>query len=350
MKGLRFDKIKSILFIHHMLAMGEVVLLTGIYEAIKKQLSDVQMSIIARNYACQFLKVLPYFQQIIPIEKLGLYRNKSKLYTGIKIFHFFLSHKYDWIVWREDRNLPYNLFFKLGISINRPKRKINFAPLLKKYCNSNLHICEIYARVLKKVGFSVGPYVKPYLAVNTEDVLWAKNFLGKKGIKKEDKIVGICPVSNLKIKNWTTHKVNLLIEYITQNKGVKVLLFAQNFPVDKKVVEIGRLPFNRLMALIKLCNVFVSVDTGPMHTASALGIPTIALFGPTSGKMFAPLSKGSKVIQKEISCPYYNPYASLFPYSNEVSCYQQDRCLWKKKSCINLIEVDEVWKALKEFI
>lgn len=350
----RFDQVKSILFIHHMLAMGEVVLLTGVYETIIKNIPNIQLSIIASKYACQFLQTLPYFKLIMPIEQLGLYTSKSKLFILRKITSFFLKNRYDWIIWRDDKKLPYNLVLKAGVIFNRPKRNINFAPLLKKHLNSNLHICKIYTRVLKEIGFYIEDIVVPHLEVKEGDAFWAEHFLMQRDIdkKKGYKIIGICPISNLKIKNWPMEKVSLLIEELLSiNKNIKILLFSsQNFLIDQDIIRIGILPFNKLIALIKACDIFISVDTGPMHVASALGVPTIALFGPTSGKMFGPISKGSKIIQKEIDCPYYNPYASLFPFGVQNSCYQYDRCLWQETSCINLITVKDVLNALKELI
>ena len=337
-----------------MLAMGEVVLLTGIYETIVKNIPNVQLSIIASKYACQFLQTLPYFKSTMPIEQLGLYTSKSRFFILRKIISFFLKNKYDWIIWRDDKKLPYNSAFKTAIIFNRPKKSINFAPLLKRHLNPNLHICKIYTRLLKEIGFYVENMVTPHLEVKEEDAFWAKHFLTQMDINKEKghKIIGICPISNLKIKNWSMEKVSLLIEkLLSMNKDIKILfLSSQDFLMDQDIIRIGILPFNKLIALIKACDVFISVDTGPMHVASALGVPTIALFGPTSGKMFGPTSKGSKIIQKEINCPYYNPYASLFPFGAQNSCYQQDKCLWQETSCINLITVKDVLNALKELI
>ena len=35
------------------------------------------------------------------------------------------------------------------------------------------------------------------------------------------------------------------------------------------------------MALLKRCSVVVTNDTGPMHVADAVGVPIVAVFGPT---------------------------------------------------------------------
>jgi len=43
------------------------------------------------------------------------------------------------------------------------------------------------------------------------------------------------------------------------------------------------------LALLKRAEVFVSGDTGPLHFAAGLGVPTLALFGPSSPARWAPI-------------------------------------------------------------
>jgi len=50
----------------------------------------------------------------------------------------------------------------------------------------------------------------------------------------------------------------------------------------------GKTSLRELMALLKLCRVLVTNDTGPMHVAAALGTPVVALFGSTSPELTAP--------------------------------------------------------------
>ena len=42
------------------------------------------------------------------------------------------------------------------------------------------------------------------------------------------------------------------------------------------------LSLKRTAHVISQCRLFVSTDSGPMHVASALGVPTVGIFGPTS--------------------------------------------------------------------
>ena len=56
------------------------------------------------------------------------------------------------------------------------------------------------------------------------------------------------------------------------------------------------------MGLISLGRLFVTNDTGPMHVASALGVPVVAVFGPTDPLVTGPLRKPAAVLQKDVPC------------------------------------------------
>ncbi|MFZ0829292.1 MAG: lipopolysaccharide heptosyltransferase II [Verrucomicrobiia bacterium] len=50
----------------------------------------------------------------------------------------------------------------------------------------------------------------------------------------------------------------------------------------------GKTTLRELMALLKICRVLLSNDTGPMHIAAALGTPVVAPFGSTSPELTGP--------------------------------------------------------------
>ena len=62
------------------------------------------------------------------------------------------------------------------------------------------------------------------------------------------------------------------------------------------------LPLLHLAGLISRCALFVTNDTGPMHLAAGLGVPVIALFGPTDDMATGPLGEGHAVIRKTADC------------------------------------------------
>jgi lipopolysaccharide heptosyltransferase II len=56
----------------------------------------------------------------------------------------------------------------------------------------------------------------------------------------------------------------------------------------------GQTSLRQLMALLKLCRLLLSNDTGPMHVAAALGTPVVVPFGSTSPELTGPGLPGDR--------------------------------------------------------
>lgn len=68
--------------------------------------------------------------------------------------------------------------------------------------------------------------------------------------------------------------------------------------------------------LARAAALFVGADTGPTHLAAALGVPTVALFGPTDPARFGPV--GPRAAVWRASKPDYNPARALAPSPDEI--------------------------------
>ncbi|MFA7005674.1 MAG: glycosyltransferase family 9 protein, partial [Verrucomicrobiia bacterium] len=56
------------------------------------------------------------------------------------------------------------------------------------------------------------------------------------------------------------------------------------------------LPLPQLAAILGRCALFAGHDSGITHLAAAVGVPTLALFGPTSPNIWAPLGPRVRVV------------------------------------------------------
>lgn len=61
-------------------------------------------------------------------------------------------------------------------------------------------------------------------------------------------------------------------------------------------------PLDFMLAVLARARVFVTGDTGPLHCAAALGVPTLSLFGPTAAMRWAPLGARHRSLQGGL-CP-----------------------------------------------
>lgn len=83
-----------------------------------------------------------------------------------------------------------------------------------------------------------------------------------------------------------------------------------------------------LAAAISQCAAVITNDSGPLHVAAALSVPTVSIFGPTDpGRTVIP--GASKVVRAQLDCQ---------------PCYQRD-CPLRTHQCMTDISVDEVFAA-----
>lgn len=64
----------------------------------------------------------------------------------------------------------------------------------------------------------------------------------------------------------------------------------------------GQLSLKELASLIEKAALFFGVDTAPMHIAAAVGIPVVALFGPSGDHMWGPWGHSHVVVAQPWSC------------------------------------------------
>jgi lipopolysaccharide heptosyltransferase II len=64
----------------------------------------------------------------------------------------------------------------------------------------------------------------------------------------------------------------------------------------------GETSLPEMIELLRLCDLMVTNDTGPMHVAAALGKPLVAIFGPTEPRRTGPYGHLENVLRIELPC------------------------------------------------
>jgi ADP-heptose:LPS heptosyltransferase len=88
----------------------------------------------------------------------------------------------------------------------------------------------------------------------------------------------------------------------------------------------------QLAAVMEGCRLFIGNDSGITHLAAAVGLPTLAIFGPTDPKIWSPRGKKTVVIRKEIPCS---------------PCPQERFFLCQHGECLKSIEPGEVLEGIR---
>lgn len=71
---------------------------------------------------------------------------------------------------------------------------------------------------------------------------------------------------------------------------------------EKCVNRIGRTSMEELIEELRSCRLLLTNDTGTMHLAALLGLPTVSIFGSTEPAMTAPLGSGHIILRHHVEC------------------------------------------------
>ena len=176
-------------------------------------------------------------------------------------------------------------------------------------------------RILEKLGIEYKDTMRLEMWLRREDEVYARELLNGRWIDENNHtIVGINIAASERwpSKNWPTEASAELCDRLAAD-SVRVVITGMEKDREfvravmtqaksKPAMLVGKTNLLQLAAVIGHCKAFVTPDSAPLHIASAVGVPVIALFGPTSPERHVPPGKGVKVMTREMECrPCYLP-------------------------------------------
>jgi heptosyltransferase II len=159
-----------------------------------------------------------------------------------------------------------------------------------------------------------GPWPDISIKVQSSRQGIAREKLERMGLNLQKKLVGVNPGAFYgSAKRWFSERYAALLDRLIRNLLVEIAVFGapnelaiaqtiQSQMLSHAVILTGKTDLAELIAMISLCDLFITNDSGPMHLAAALGIPTLAIFGPTDEIATGPLSPAAVVLKKRVEC------------------------------------------------
>ena len=173
-------------------------------------------------------------------------------------------------------------------------------------------MAEYYLNLLITYGLRTD-HIWPELKVPFEKLKIAEELFRKEDIPLDRPIVAIQPFSLWPYKEWGVDKYVGLIERIndeydlsiiitgSQNERNRAYEITNNF--GRKVYNFaGNTTIGIFAAVLKLCKLFIGGDSAGIHISSAVGTPTVSIFGPASFSAWAPRGAQNNVVHKNLSC------------------------------------------------
>jgi 3-deoxy-D-manno-octulosonic-acid transferase/heptosyltransferase-1 len=199
------------------------------------------------------------------------------------------------------------------------------------------HAVDRYLDFIRYLG---GDIEEPefLIPIQEENIRRVDELLQRNGIDNKDRFVAVSPVALWDTKLWRDERFAELCDLIVEKLNTKVIFTGrdpnrltniQSLMKSHSVNLGGETTLRDLAYLYKLSSLLITTDSGPMHLAAAVGIPVVALFGPTDAARTGPYGKGHTIIRRKLPC---------------------SPCFLKKcdsMECMSGLTVEEVYQAIK---
>jgi heptosyltransferase-2 len=183
------------------------------------------------------------------------------------------------------------------------------------------------------------------VSTTIEGEAFADDFISKNSLNGNF-IIAIHPGSSQAYIRWNRDNFAELADAILLKHKAKVILLgsAEEKPLleyvaskmKQKPVLLHSTALTNIVSVLKRSNLFIGHSTGPMHIASALKVPVVALFGAVhpldSFKEWGPWNTVNAIVSVDLGCKHCHP----------TDC--------KTFDCMRLIKPQDVLKAAESLI
>jgi heptosyltransferase-2 len=151
------------------------------------------------------------------------------------------------------------------------------------------------------------------LSVSDDRRRQAFAFLREYGTRAGAPVVLICPGSiNSRAKRWPAESYAAVADRFIET-GASVALIGSPAESDvsaevcasmkgQPIVLTGKTTVAEAAAIISIAGVLITNDTGPAHIGSALGTPTLVIFGPTNPLTTRPFARTADIVRHRPDC------------------------------------------------
>jgi heptosyltransferase I len=174
--------------------------------------------------------------------------------------------------------------------------------------NPARHAVRVCADVAEAIGVRVES-LAPELFVSDDADRQCAARLAALGLPAQNFVL-VNPFTRWPSKSWPVERYRELVDRLVRDQDPPVVVhagpgedaglepFRATGERPSRIGVVSGLPLEESLALFRRARLMVTGDTGPMHCAAALGVPVVALFGPTWPERTGPWGTGHRVIQR----------------------------------------------------
>lgn len=343
--------------------LGDIIFLSPAVRVLRSRYPNARITFLASQWVKEIAARVPGVDDVViynaPVETHHVCQRVGET---LRLIHRMRKEEYDLAVLAHRSSVFAGLTAAMGIPNRMGFEGTHFLSQSSPF-EEYRHETERYLRL---VDVEDGD-TSTTLCATDGDKFFAEIFLKEQGIGDGTELIGVLPGggtnpgTTMTIKRWYPEKFAETLQWLQQQHGL-VPLFVGNredaaasdevmrhLPAGFRYVSaVGKSSIGGLCGLLTRCKIVVGGDSGPVHMAAALGVPTVSLFGPSDPRLVAPRGNDHIHIWNHIRCsPCYTP-ASILNKSN----YEGKNffCGTQTHECMRSIDVEAVVNAVESLL
>jgi heptosyltransferase-2 len=295
--------------------IGDAILTFSAVSSIRNTYPDARIFILVKPWVADIFRLSPLVDEIIIYQSPGVHEG---MFGKLRLAGELKAHEFDMAILLQNAIEAAIIARLSGIPVragyNTDVRGCLLShPVVRTEAIKKVHQSDYYLKMVQSLGCG-DPGVGPFLKMTGDDEKAAARLIRDHGIDNNHLLIGMAPGAAYgPAKKWFPDRFGALAEKLQEEFGVTTMLFGSagdrettvNVQRHSKYPLLdlaGETDLRTAVALMAKCNLFISNDSGLMHVAGALNIPTIAIFGSTNPLTTSPIGEKNTIIYNKTGC------------------------------------------------
>ncbi len=293
MQLLDRSKVNKILVVS-LTNIGDVILTFPVIDILKEGFPSAKISVVIGPKARSLLCENPHLDKVHIFDK---HQSPLKSLSWVLTLR---KERFDLVVDLRNTAIPFMAAPRYRTSCRTPK--VADLHMRKKHLN---HLYTVY-ETKKECG------QKCALFISESEENYVRELIENE-IGREQKYIIVAAGAADSSKRWPEANFAAVCDQLAKGHNVKIVFVGDEG--DRKVAQrvnklmeaeavnlCARTNLVQLAGLLKYCLFALANDSAPMHLASYLDIPVLALFGPSDPKKYGPWGKDGRMLKSDVEC------------------------------------------------
>ncbi len=301
---------KKRILVTFLMHLGDLTLTTPFVHALRKAAPEAHISMLVDSKLQDVVLHNPYIDEVLTIDKKGADNSPAGLWRCARRLS---SMNFDVII-----NLHPNercsficAMTKTGLLVGASHRLLRPFWDMHTPLDRTRHAADMYLNVLEQLGVDHPVHNGLEIFPGADDKLRAEKFWEQHNLQEEH-LIGFNIGSAVITKRWAPERFAAVADALAA-QGYRTVFFGGSMDLDMvreaaasmktvPIIATGAFSIGELAAAMSRCSLIITNDSGPMHVAISQKVPIVAMYGPSSPKLYGPYTSNALVVTAEPPC------------------------------------------------